>query len=43
MAIALTKRGEKGLPLTEEEHDQNLTDIEDAVNDLIDRVEALEA
>jgi hypothetical protein len=34
MAIDLTKRAEKGSPLTISEMDQNLTDIETAVNDL---------
>ena len=43
MAIDLTKRDEKGSPITMEEHDDNLTDIETAINDLITRVEALEA
>jgi len=43
MAIDLTKRAEKGSPITETEHDTNLDDIETAINDLIDRVEALEA
>ncbi len=40
--IDFTLRDEKGTPLTMEEHDENLTDIETAVNDLISRVEALE-
>ena len=35
MAIDLTKRAEKGLPITETEHDTNLTDIETAVNSLL--------
>lgn len=34
MAIDLTKRAEKGSPITETEHDTNLTDIETAVNGL---------
>lgn len=49
MAIDLTKRAEKGSPITETEHDDNLDDIETAINALLvtiadheDRITALE-
>ena len=50
MAIDLTKRDEKGSPITMEEHDINLDDIETAINSLLTtiadhetRIAALEA
>lgn len=43
MAIDLTLRDEKGSPITMEEHDQNFTDIETAINSLLTTIADHEA